>query len=294
MMHGGMVLLKRGSEVVIGQESPLRYQLASVSKQFTATAVLLLAQDGLLHLDDPLDRWIPGWPGVTLHHLLNHTSGIGHWRDYPMIDLGARVEPGELLETFRSVPPLSAPGARWAYSSPAYVLAAHVVERVAGTPYREFLDRRIFVPAGLAGTFAGSPGDRPDIAPGHDAQGAPMPSWDLDVVGMGAGDVWSTTTDMIHWMDLLRAGALLGEPWRTLMTTERAVADPADERSHGYGYGWFVGSYNGESWFHHDGQNAGYKTFAACLPDSGRRLVVLVNTDAMDASSLRHLWQTLL
>ena len=294
MMHGGMVLLKRGSETVIGQHSPLRYQLASVSKQFTATAVLLLAQQGLLRLDDPLERWIPGWPGVTLHHLLAHTSGIGHWHDYPMIDLAARMEPGELVETFRSVPPLFAPGARWAYSSPAYVLAAQVVERVAGTPYREFLDRRIFRPAGLAGTFAGSPGDRDDIAPGHDADGGPMPSWDLDVVGMGAGDVWSTTADMVMWMDVLRTGALLGEPWRTLMLTERAVTGRDDEHSRGYGYGWFLGAHNGEPWFQHSGDNAGYTSFAACLPKSDRRLVVLVNTDAMDASSLADLLRVLL
>ena len=289
-----MVLLKRGGETVIGEESPLRYQLASVSKQFTAAAMLLLAQDGLLHLDDPLGRWIPGWPGVTLHHLLAHTSGIGHWHDYPMIDLGARMEPAELVETFRSVPPLFAPGARWAYSSPAYVLAAHVVERVAGTPYREFLDRRIFVPAGLAGTFAGSPGDRGDIAPGHDASGAPVPSWELDVVGMGAGDVWSTTADMVTWMDVLRAGGLLHEPWRTLMLTERATTGMDDERSRGYGYGWFVGAYEGEPWFQHSGDNAGYKSFAACLPETDRRLVILANTDAMDVASMLEVMRALL
>ena len=288
-----MVLLRRGSETVIGKVSPLRYQIASVSKQFTATAVLLLAQDGLLHMDDPLERWIPGWPGVTLHHLLAHTSGIGHWHDYPMIDLAVRVEPADLVETFRSVPPLFPPGARWAYSSPGYVLAAHVVERVAGTPYREFLDRRIFVTAGLAGTFAGSPGDRCHIAPGHDTRGEPVPSWELDVVGMGAGDVWSTTADMITWMDVLRAGGVLREPWRTLMLTEHA-ATGKDTDSHGYGYGWFLGDYNGERWFQHSGENAGYKAFAACLPDSDRRLVVLVNTDAMEASSLRALYRKLL
>jgi CubicO group peptidase (beta-lactamase class C family) len=111
---------------------------------------------------------------------------------------------------------------------------------------------------------------------------------------MGAGDVWSTTTDLMTWMDVLRAGGVLHEPWRTLMLTERAATGEDDEGSRGYGYGWFVGAYGGEPWFQHSGDNAGYKAFVACLPESERRLVVLVNTDAMDGSSLFELVRTLL
>lgn len=272
----------------------MRYQLASVSKQFTAAALLLLVQDGRVELDAPLDRWIPGWPGVTLHHLLAHTSGIGHWPDYPMIDLAVRRDPAELVDTFRSVPPLTAPGTAWAYSSPAYVLAAQVVERVADVAYPSFLDLRIFGPAGLTATFAGPPGDRRDVAPGHDQHGSPLPSWDLDVVGMGAGDVWSTTGDMVRWMSRLWAGDVLREPWRTLMLTERAATGQADEHSRGYGYGWFVGTYAGEPWFQHSGHNAGYKTFAACLPESDRRLVLLTNNEVMGMPDIFALLRSLL
>lgn len=283
----------RGDEVVVGGDSPIRYQLASVSKQFTATALLLLAQDGRVSLDDPLERWIAGWPGVTLHHLLAHTSGIGHWDDYA-IDLGVRVERAELVETFRSVPPLFAPGASWRYSSPAYVLAAQVVERVAGMAYPDFLTGRVFGPAGLTATFAGAPGDRIGIAAGHDEHGAPVPSWDLEVVNMGAGDVWSTTGDLVRWMARLWAGDVLREPWRTLMLTERAATGQADDFSRGYGYGWFVGSYHGEPWFQHDGHNAGYKTFAACLPESDRRVVVLSNSEELEPAALFTLLRSLL
>ncbi|MFI5491456.1 serine hydrolase domain-containing protein [Actinoplanes sp. NPDC051859] len=294
MRQGGLVRLDRGTEVVVGDDSPIRYQLASVSKQFTAAALLLLAQDGRIDLADPLDRWIPGWPGVTLHHLLAHTSGIGHWADYPMIDLAARMEPAELVETFRSVPPLTAPGAAWRYSSPAYVLAAQVVERVADTAYATFLAGRIFEPAGLTATFAGPPGARPDVAAGHDKHGEPLPSWNLDVVGMGAGDVWSTTGDMTRWMSNLAAGDLLREPWRTLMLTERAATGQPDDHSRGYGYGWYVGTYAGEPWFHHSGHNAGYITFAASLPESDRRLVLLTNNEAMGMPDIFALLRSLL
>jgi CubicO group peptidase (beta-lactamase class C family) len=191
-----------------------------------------------------------------------------------MIDLGKRVSPAELVETFRSIPRFPDP---WRYSSPGYVLAAQVVEQVADQPYRNFLADRIFAPAGMAATFAGSPdagagspgspgspgngagsAERGmDIALGHDADGNLVPSWELDVLGMGCGDVWSTTTDMVTWMDALSSGAVLNDPWRTLMVMSQAATGDERERSNGYGYGLFVGSWHGEPWFHHDGMNAG-------------------------------------
>ncbi|MET8152514.1 serine hydrolase domain-containing protein [Actinoplanes sp. NPDC005259] len=269
-----------------------RYQLASVSKQFTAAAVLLLANDGTLTLDDTIGHRLDGcpkqWRGITLHHLLTHTSGLGHWDDYPMINLSEWVEPGELLETFHRVPLRYAPGTGWSYSSPAYVLLAHVVERATGTPYRIFLDDRIFGPLGLTRTFAGSPDGHPDLAQGHDAAGRPMPTWELDVVGMGAGDVWSTARDVLAWLDALQDGRLLGEPHRTLMLTERARTDLGPKAS-GYGYGVFVGEVDGRRWWHHDGQNAGFTAFAANIPERGRRIVVLSNTEKRDATFLEPL-----
>lgn len=165
-----------------------------MSKQFTAAAALLLVEDGRWSSTIP---WSAGsgcpeeWRDITLHHLLTHTSGLGHWDDYPMIDLARRVEPGELLKTFHRVPLHYPPGEGWSYSSPGYVLLAHVVERAADTPYRAFLADRIFDHLGLTGTFAGAPGARPNLARGHEAEGQPLPTWELDVVGMGAAS-WSS------------------------------------------------------------------------------------------------------
>jgi CubicO group peptidase (beta-lactamase class C family) len=286
------ILVRQRDEFIVDDATEARYQLASVSKQFTAAAVLLLAEDGTLSLDDTIGHWVDGcpdeWRSITLHHLLTHTSGLGHWRDYPMIDLGERVEPGELLKTFHQVPPSYAPGKGWSYSSPAYVLLAHVVERATGTPYRIFLADRIFGPLGLTRTFAGAPDGHPDLAQGHDAAGKPLPTWELDVVGMGAGDVWSTASDLLAWLDALQDGRLLGEPHRTLMLTERARTGHGPEAS-GYGYGVFVGEVNGRRWWHHDGQNAGFTAFAANIPEQERRIVVLSNTDARDPTVLEAL-----
>jgi len=287
------VLIRRGDRTLsettsAGCTPATRFQIASVSKQFTAAAVLLLAERGRLSLDDPIGRRLggcpPAWSEITLHHLLAHSSGLGHWHDYPMIDLARRVEPAELLATFHQVPPLFRPGAGWHYSSPAYVLLAHVVQEAAGRPYRDFLAGEVFTPLGLTSTFAGSPGDRPDIAQGHDRQGRPIGSWELDVVGMGAGDIWSTTTDLLSWIDGLRAGRLLGAHYRDLMLSEQAPTGRGND-DRGYGYGWFVGTVEGHSWFHHSGDNAGFIAFAGCVPELECRIVLLNNSDVYDKST---------
>nr|WP_244161775.1 serine hydrolase domain-containing protein [Micromonospora eburnea] len=283
------ILVRQGDDFIVDDATETRYQLASVSKQFTAAAALLLVENGRLALDDPVGRWIDGcpeeWRDITLHHLLTHTSGLGHWDDYPMIDLARRLEPGELLKTFHRVPLRYPPGKGWSYSSPGYVLLAHVVERAADTPYRVFLADRIFDHLGLTRTFAGAPGGRPNLALGHDAEGQPLPTWELDVLGMGTGDVWSTAKDVLAWLDALQGGQLLSEPYRTLMLTEQARTGKGSDDS-GYGYGVFVGELNGRRWWHHSGHNAGYKAFVGCIPDLGRRIVVLSNTEATDTSTI--------
>ncbi|HST84053.1 MAG TPA: serine hydrolase domain-containing protein [Kineosporiaceae bacterium] len=269
-----------------------RFQIASVSKQFTAAAVLRLAERGVLRVDDRIGRWIdacpPSWRDITLHHLLTHTSGLGHWRDYPMIDPTRRLEPAELRQTFQWVPPFFAPGTGWRYSSPGYVLLAHVVQRATDEPYRDWLSREIFAPLGMQQTFVGSPGEREQVARGSGRDGSPVPSFELDVLGMGAGDVWSTTGDLIAWIDSLRAGRLLSEPYRTLMLSEQAPTG-GDSDASGYGYGWFIGSFSGQPWFHHSGDNPGFCAFDACLPESDLRIVVLSNSEALDPAMISQL-----
>ncbi|WP_433391236.1 serine hydrolase domain-containing protein [Micromonospora sp. KLBMP9576] len=293
----GVLLLVQGDELVMElatgsagdvAETPCsrttRFQLASISKQMTAAAVLLLAEHGALDVADPVDRWVPGcppqWRSITLHHLLTHTSGLGHWSDYPMIDLSGPLDPDGLLERFRRVPPLFTPGSRWHYSSPGYVLLARAVERAADRPYAEFLAAEIFAPLGMAGSFAGAPGDRDDVAVGHRA-GAPVPSWELDIVNVGAGDVWCSADDLLTWLDVPRRGRLLRSASVSRMTTPHASTGTADG---GYGYGCFVGPLAGEHAIHHSGENAGFRGFAAWLPGSDRRLVVLSNEEGLDLS----------
>lgn len=292
----GVLLLAQGDELlidwVVGAADETagtpctratRFQIASISKQMTAVAVLLLAERGALRLDDPISRWLTrppsAWSGITLHHLLSHTSGLGHWEDYPMIDLAGPADPDELLAVFAGLPPLFPVGQRWRYSSPGYVLLARAVERAADRPYAAFLAEEVFAPLGMTGSFAGAAAGRADVAVGHEG-GRPVPSWDLDTVSMGTGDVWCTGADLLTWLDVPRRGRLLAPASVTLMTTPHA---PTIRDGESYGYGWFLGPLAGHAAVHHSGDNGGYKAFAAWLPGQDRRLVALSNQAEFDA-----------
>ncbi|MDT0528767.1 serine hydrolase domain-containing protein [Micromonospora sp. DSM 115977] len=294
-LDSGVLLLARGDEILTEQVAGVadrstgvhcaagtRFQIASISKQMAAAAVLLLAERGALSLSDPVVRWLPGpppeWSGITLHHLLTHTSGLGHWEQYPAVDLVDPAEPDDLLGSFAAVPPLFRPGAGWHYSSPGYVLVARAVERVADRPYAEFLAEEVFAPLGMTGSFAGAGDGRPDVAVGHEG-GRPVPSWDLATVSMGAGDVWCTGTDLLTWLDVPRRGRLLAPASVTAMTAAHA---PTGRPGEAYGYGFFVGPLAGRRALHHSGDNGGYKAFAAWLPDSDQRLVLLSNQAEVD------------
>lgn len=169
-----------------------RFQIASVSKQFTAAAVLLLASQSQLSLDDPVNRWIGGcpqdWQAITLHHLLTHTSGLGHWGDFPALDLYRPIEPGQELSIFQQQPLRSEPGSSYHYSSPGYVLLAWIVEKAGGLPYASFLADQVFTPLGMHTASAGDPPGGAGMARGYHA-GEPVPSFELATVGLGAGDV---------------------------------------------------------------------------------------------------------
>src|ERR1700690_1620076 len=203
-----------------------RFQIASISKQFTAVAVLVLVRQGRLAVDDQVTRWFPdgpdGWAGVTVHHLLSHTSGLGHWDDFPEIDVYAGLDGGQLLATVLARPLLSAPGQRFHYSSLGFCPLARIVEEVSCRPYARFVTEELFEPAGLADTFAGSPAGRPHVASGH-TDGTPVPSYELDLTGKGAGDIYSTVTDLDRWNQRMPT-VLLDDQSRRLMFTGHAAA----------------------------------------------------------------------
>jgi CubicO group peptidase (beta-lactamase class C family) len=208
-----------------------------------------------------------------------------HWPQLPELDLTARVSAEEELELFRRAPLLSDPGTCYAYSSPGYVLLAHIVERVSGNGYRDFLADEIFSSLELRSTFAGNGDGEPDLAsPLH--LGEPVASFELDVVGMGAGDVWSTIEDLATWDAALDAGKLLSEESRRAMFT---VHTPITEvrggvtlDGYGYGYAWSMADIEGHSVVYHTGGNAGFQSINATMPDDDARFIALTNDTSTD------------
>src|SRR6202041_282689 len=151
-----------------------------------------------------------------------------------------------------SAPLLSEPGERFFYSSPAYVVLAHIVERASGQPYGEFVAQEIFGPLGMTATFNGNPRGQAGLAAGRQdgAVGAPFA---LDTVGMGTGRIAGTGGDLARWDRALAAGELLSEASRRAMFTVQVPIEDDDGvvRTEGYGYGWFIGSVSGRPAYYH-------------------------------------------
>jgi CubicO group peptidase (beta-lactamase class C family) len=294
----GSVLASRGQELRLDQgcgfaeRSERRpntpdtaFQIASVSKQFTAASILILQERGLLSVHDRVSSWISdgpeGWEAITIHHLLTHTAGIGHWQDFPDVDLYEPTTRADLIRIFQQKPLKFHPGSAWFYSSPAYVLLAHIVEQVARKPYAHVLREEIFTPLGLASTGVGNLPPHPEQRAVGYSGGERTRSFDLDDVGIGAGDIWSTTRDLARWDAALRGAGFLSEASLAAMFTPYAAVPNSDEdlTDMRYGYGWFIARLRGRRIVFHPGDNAGFQSFNELFPDDDAILILLTNDD---------------
>lgn len=283
-----------------------RFQIASISKTFTATAILLLVDGGALTLHDPISKWlIPAsaprgagprsassfWNTITVHHLLTHTAGLGHWPHYPELDLEHPIEPSQELAIFESKPLLFAPGERWSYSSPGYVLLAYLVQQAAHQPYRGFIEERVLAPSRLEQTFVGNAAGQINLASGYEHD-EPADLFELETVGRGTGDLWSTARELAQWMSLLERPGLLPSALHQAMITPQIPtrADSTNPVAHThYGYGIFFGEVRGEPMLFHTGHNPGFRSLAGFIPGRSFAFAYLSNEETADlAAVMRH------
>jgi CubicO group peptidase (beta-lactamase class C family) len=265
-----------------------RFQIASVSKQFTAAAVMLLVDDGVIELDDHIGPLLPGcathWRDLTLHQLLSHTSGLEHWTGLPGFDVTRPGRPEEFLERFAEVPLRSAPSGTWHYSSPGYLLAARVVEAASGVAYADLLTSRIISPLGMTATVVGR--TPPDLAAFGYCDGQRVDVAQFAAIP-GTGDVWSTVGDLARYTEAFEAGELLSSAARQAMVGRHAElknsAEPNDPvAAHAYGYGYFLGTVFGRQARFHPGENPGYQSFLGYLPDIRATVAILCNNEGTD------------
>jgi CubicO group peptidase (beta-lactamase class C family) len=286
-LAGGLADVEAGVPCTSGT----RFQLCSVSKQFTAAAILLLVESGRLGLGEPVDRWLPEappqWRQVTLHHVLSHTAGIPHWLEAPGLDPAEPMSISERLELVLATPLRTEPGAQWHYSSPGFLLAGLIAERASGRPYQEFLTERILSPLQLSHTTLG--GTPAGAARGY-RQGQLVEPFDLDSMP-GTGDIWSTAGDLTRFTAALHGGELITASSLHAMCTAHARLDEDDEgeprlTTTGYGYGMFTGIFAGSAALYHPGDNPGYQSLAGWIPDGAVSVVILVNDEATNTTSL--------
>jgi CubicO group peptidase (beta-lactamase class C family) len=263
-----------------------RFQIASVSKNFTATLTMMLVEEGLLALHEPVDRWLPeappSWHSLTLHHFLSNSSGIGHWQDVPGMDPSVPATRDDRLALVLRAPLQFEPGTQFRYSSPAFIAVGAVAERATGKPYAALLTEKVLQPLGLTATAVGC---RPqDAVPGHHA-GEPVEPWDISSM-TGSGDMWSTTEDLAVYARALDAGALVSSDSLALMRTQHSAFTEPDRSPDGrlvvtgYGYGHYVGTFDGKPAALHTGDNPGYRSLVGWLPD-GVGIVALSNDDSI-------------
>jgi CubicO group peptidase (beta-lactamase class C family) len=258
------------------------YQSGSVGKQITAALILLLAEDGKLGLDDPVSKHLPGapqaWKGVTVRHLLTHTSGIGDYEQAPGFDLQKDFTDDQLLKLAFAVKPAAAPGARWAYSNTGYAVLGVLASKVGGKFYGDQLRDRVFTPLGMkTARIIDDAAIVPNRAAGYEfgVGGLRNQSWVSPTFNRTAdGSLYVTIDDMIAWDAGLTAGKLLSKDSYAAMWTK---VKTADGKEHDYGFGWQLGARNGHKRVHHGGAWQGFTTYIDRYPDDGLTVIVLCN-----------------
>lgn len=307
----GTVLVARGGRVLINTGYGLAdratraangpgtiFQIGSVTKQFTAMAIAILASQGRLRLDDRACAYVPhcppSWRRITIAELLTHTSGIADWSSWRLTGPlpGENADPIEAIVTQAQREPLAfAPGSSTGYSNPGYVVLGDIIQRASGMSYPAFLRTRIFTPLGMTrtGIYQGGPAG-PGHALGYLASGAVAPAV-LTGYSSAAGAIYSTTGDLYRWDQALITGVPRLVPavlLRQIFTVHarcpyQSCPLPADR---GYGYGWFAGGTGPAKLVNHSGSVLGFWAYNGFYPARGTIVVILSNLDTVQINPI--------
>lgn len=255
------------------------FRLASVTKQFTAAAILLLIEDGKLTLDDRVRTWLPSLPteagGVTIRHLLTHTSGLIDYEDVSPASMTEQLHDADVLTLLEGEARLYfAPGAAYRYSNSGYALLALIVGKASGHSFAQFLQQRIFAPLGMANTVAYEHGisEIAHRAFGYsaNAQGWQRTDQSQTSAVLGDGGVYSSLDDLAKWDAALYDERLLT---RASLDAAFTPATPTDDPTVDYGFGWRV---TGETVWH-SGETIGFRNVIVRWPRQRMTVVVLTN-----------------
>lgn len=272
-----------------------KFQLASVSKPFTAAAVLMLSKRGLLRLSDSIQVYFPDFPykNITIELLLTHRSGLGNYM-YITDDLWKNKElplcnDNALDSLIRHRPdPYYRPDQTFNYCNTNYFLLAAVMEKVTGMTYESLMQKYVFNPLGMENTFVYSNMDYlsiPGIAPGHNAFGNVKPDFYLNGV-TGDKGIYSTVEDLFLFDRALTEGKILNENFKELMFLPHS---PFDRNHKSYAYGWRIKRLEDIDVIYHKGWWRGYRSYFLRIPEKDLAIIILNNTTAGSFLSVKEL-----
>lgn len=279
-------------ELPVTMNTDHKMGIGSISKQFTAMALLLLQQEGKLNVKDDIRKYLPQYNTwgrtITIDQILSHTSGIPSYTELPGFDTLAdkKISNSRLISFFEKSPLIFEPGSNWSYSNSGFVLAGVIVEKITGQPFNDFVSERILKKLNMTETSFGSsdyalPGKTAEYA-GNTPKGKIKMETQYDWYwAYGAGQLISTVDDMLKWDEALYdAGFIRPE----LLKTAHTAIPLTTGLSANYGLGWAVDTLNGKAVIQHGGSIGGYRAQGIRLPDDHIYMILLSNSGTTNSS----------
>lgn len=278
-------------ELGVPMETGLVFQIGSMTKQFTAVAILLLEQEGKLSIKDPISKYIPDYPNggqITLHHLLTHTSGIKDFTKMKSLQQIANQEMSsrKMVDFFKDEPVGFLPGEKFDYNNSGYVVLGHIIEQVSSESYADFVENRIFNKIGMDNSYFAT--DR-FLIPGR------VDGYQLKDVGyvnrtvinfsvpFSSGSLMSTLEDLLKWQNALTEDSLLRDEVLQKAFVKHTLNNGEEFT---YGYGWHLRELGGYPSREHGGSIFGFKSMGVFIPEKELYVVGLTNCDCISPTQL--------
>lgn len=283
--RNGAVLLSKGygfadREQKILNTPQTKFRLGSITKQFTAMAIIILEAQDKLDVQNPICNYLSecpeAWGAITIHHLLTHTSGIPNFTDFPEYKstMATPSPPEQTINRFKDKPLDFRPGERWSYSNSGYILLGHIIERVSSQSYEEFLQEHIFTPLDMMNT--GYDHNQDDLATGYKSIFNKADFVDMSIP-YAAGSLYSTVEDLYRWDQALYTKQLLQQDYVDQVFAAHVAIPNLDGMA--YGYGWMVGLEDGRQIITHGGGIEGFVTSIARYPQDKTVIIILSNQE---------------
>jgi len=281
VVNKGYGLANAELSVPVTSETVIR--LGSVSKQFFATAIMKLMEEGKLSIEDPVHKFFAdapeAWRPIKIKNLMSHTSGLQ--REAPAYD-NFKIQPDiDVIRSAYNLPLAFKTGTEYQYCNLAYFMLAEIIKQVSGTPWQDYIHDKLFIPAGMNNTYltdfyAIIPNRADGYMHNHDTL--------VNATSMFAirpsGGFLSTSSDMIKWEKVIREEKIILKKgdWEQLWQPFIKTSDKADSKEY-YGFGWAIDEYNGHKLIVHGGANIGFRSVYARFVDDGLSIIILTNTD---------------